>query len=105
MQLNLFQNISNEIKKIDIKEFINEIMERLEKMEEELVIDRFEGNIAICEDRKTGKKIEILKEKIEDGIKEGSIIKEQNGRYVKEKEKQEEVETRIKDKMNKLWNN
>ena len=103
MQLNLFQNISNEIKKIDIKEFINEIIERLEKMEQELVIDRFEGKIAVCEDRKTGKKVEILKENIEDGIKEGSIIKEQNGRYVQEKEKQEEIEKRIKDKMNKLW--
>lgn len=47
MQLSLFQNIANEIKKIDVNEFINEIKERLEKMEEELVIDRFEGNIAV----------------------------------------------------------
>ena len=62
MQLNLFQNIANEIKKIDVNEFINEIKERLEEMEEELVIDRFEGNVAVCEDRKTGKTIEILKE-------------------------------------------
>ena len=35
-----------------------------EKMEEELVIDRFEGNVVVCEDRKTGKKIEILREKV-----------------------------------------
>ena len=55
MRLDLFQNIANEIKKIDINEFINEIRERLEKMEEEIVIDRFENNIAVCEDRKTGK--------------------------------------------------
>ena len=36
-ELDLFQNIANEIKKIDINEFINEIRERLEKMEEEIV--------------------------------------------------------------------
>lgn len=105
MQLNLFQNIANEIKKININEFINEIMERLEKMEQELVIDRFEGNIAVCEDSKTGKKVEISKENLEEGLKEGSIIKEENGKYVQVKEKQEEIEDRIKDKMNKLWNN
>lgn len=105
MQLNLFQNIANEIKKIDVNEFINEIKERLEKMEEELVIDRFEGNVAVCEDRKTGKKIEILKENLEEGLKEGDIIKEEKGKYVQANELQEETEKRIKQKMNKLWNN
>lgn len=105
MQLNLFQNIVNEIKKIDVNEFINEIKERLEKMEEELVIDRFEGNVAVCEDRKTGKKIEILKENLEEGLKEGDIIKEKKGKYVQANELQEETEKRIKQKMNKLWNN
>ena len=105
MQLNLFQNIANEIKKIDVNEFINEIKERLEKMEEELVIDRFEGNIAVCEDRKTGEKKEIAKENLEEGLKEGDIIKEEKGKYVQANELQEETEKRIKEKMNKLWNN
>lgn len=105
MQINLFQNIVNEISKIDINNFINEIIERLEKMEQELVIDRFEGNFAICEDRKTGKKVEILKEDLEEGLKEGDIIKEEKGKYVKNIELQEEIEKRIEEKMNKLWNN
>lgn len=105
MQLNLFQNIINEIEKIDVNEFINEIKERLEKMEEELVIDRFEGNIAVCEDRKTGKKKEILKENLEKGLKEGDIIKEKKGKYVQANELQEETEKRIEEKMKKLWNN
>lgn len=104
MQINLFQNIVNEISKIDINNFINEIIERLEKMEQELVIDRFEGNIAICEDRKTGKKVEILKEDLEEGLKEGDIIKEENGKYIKNIELQEEIEKRIEEKMNRLWN-
>ena len=104
MQINLFQNIVNEINKLDINSFINEIIERLEKMEQELVIDRFEGNIAVCEDRKTGKKIEILKEDLEEGLKEGDIIKEKNGKYVKYIELQEKTEKRIEEKMNRLWN-
>ena len=104
MQINLFQNIVNEISKIDINNFINEIIERLEKMEQELVIDRFEGNIAICEDRKTGEKVEILKENLEEGLKEGDIIKEENGKYIKNIESQEEIEKRIEEKMNRLWN-
>ena len=104
MQINLFQNIVNEISKIDINKFINEIAERLEKMEQELVIDRFEGNIAICEDRKTGKKVELLKENLEEGLKEGDIIKEENGKYIKDAKLQEETEKRIEEKMNRLWN-
>lgn len=72
-------------------------------MDEELVIDRYEGNLAICEDRKTGNIKEIPKENIEDGLKEGSIIKLQDGKYIQNIEKQEEIEKRIKDKMDNLW--
>ena len=103
MRLDLFQNIANEIKKIDINEFINEIRERLEKMEEEIVIDRFENNIAVCEDIKTGKIIEIPRKSIEKDAKEGDIIKNIEGIYIKDIKKQEEVESRIKEKMDKLW--
>lgn len=103
MQLDLFKNIGKEIQKIDVTSFIEELVERLRKMEEEYVIDRFEGNIAICEERKTGKKKEILKEELPTGVKEGSILKEESGKYVKLEKEQEEVESRIKDKMNKLW--
>ena len=103
MQLDLFKNIAKEIQKIDVSSFIEELVERLRKMEEEYVIDRFEGNIAVCEERKTGKKKEILKEELPEGIKEGTLIKEENGKYVTVKKEQEEVESRIKDKMNKLW--
>ncbi len=103
MQLDLFKNIGKEIQKIDVSSFIEELVERLRKMEEEYVIDRFEGNIAVCEERKTGKKKEILKEELPEGIKAGTLIKEENGKYVTAKKEQEEVESRIKDKMNKLW--
>lgn len=103
MQLGLFQNIVNEIRKIDISNFISEVTERLAKMEEELVIDRFEENTAICEDRKTGKMIEIPRKKIEENAKEGDAIKKIDGIYKKDIEKQEEIEKRIEEKMNKIW--
>lgn len=103
MQLGLFQNIVNEIRKINISDFINEVIERLEKMEEELVIDRFEENIAVCEDRKTGKIIEIPIEKIQEKVKEGDVIKQVEGIYKKDIERQEEIEKEIEDKMNKIW--
>ena len=72
-------------------------------MEEELIIDRFEENIAICEDRETGKYKEILKENLQEGLKEGDLIKFENGKYVKNKERQDEIEKEIKEKMNKVW--
>jgi len=103
MQLNLFQNIANEMKKIEITTFIEEISERLKQMEEELVIDRFEGEVAICEDRKTGEKKEIRKELLEEGMKEGSVIKKENGKYVQMKQRQEEIEDRINQKMKQIW--
>ncbi len=105
MQLGLFQNIVNEIRNINIGDFINEVKERLEKMEEELVIDRFEGNIAVCEDRKAGKIIEVPRENIEENVKEGDVIKKVEGIYKKNIEKQEEIEERIEEKMNKIWKN
>lgn len=105
MQLGLFQNIVNEIRKINISDFISEVTERLTNMEEELVIDKFEENIVICEDRKTGKIIEIPRKDIQENVKEGDIIKKIEGIYKKDIEKQEEIEKRIEEKMNKIWKN
>ena len=74
-------------------------------MEEELVIDRYEENIAICENRKTGEYIEISKENLEEGLKEGDLIKFENGKYVKNIEIQKKIEQEIKEKMNNVWEN
>lgn len=103
MQLGLFQNIVNEVRKINIGDLLSEVKERLEKMEEELIIDRFEEAIAICEDRKTGKIIEIPRKNIEENVKEGDVIKKVEGIYEKNIEKQTEIEKRIEEKMNKIW--
>ena len=105
MLLDGLEKIVQEVKQVDIGHFIEQITERLEKMNEKWVIDRMEGNIAICEERNTGKKKEIAKEQLPEGAKEGSVLKQENGKYVLDRKAQQEIEERIEEKMNNLWNN
>jgi len=104
MKLNLFKNLSEGLQNVDVNKFIEEIKERLNKMEQELVIDRFEGNIAVCEDRKTKKMYHISKDELPKDVVEGTVLKYENGKYVCDKEKEEEISERIKRKMDDLWN-
>ena len=98
------------------KNVISMFMEELEKSLEkgielmdsnikEYTIDRFEGNIAVCEDRATKEMTNIKIENLPKGIKEGSILTYKNGEFFINKEKENEIEKRIKEKMNNLWNN
>ena len=74
-------------------------------MEETLVIDRIENNIAICENRENGIFIKIDVSKLPDNIKEGSIIKYKDGIYRLDLEEQKNIEERIAEKMKNIWNN
>lgn len=104
MNIDIFQNLASQISKIDVNGFIQELTERLEKMEQELTVDRFEGDYAVCEDRHTGKMYNIEKNKLPEDIKEGNVLKFENGKYVRDEAKEQEISNRIKDKMNNLWN-
>lgn len=104
MEFNIFQNLSNEVSKFDVGSFIQELAERLEIMGKELTVDRFEGKFAVCEDRKNGKNYNIEISKLPEGIKEGSIIKFENGKYIKCENEEQEISDRIKNKMEDLWN-
>lgn len=69
----------------------------------ELIIDRIEGDIAVCEniDRTTTNIPLIL---LPDGVKEGDVIlKDENGEYVVDAEKTLERRQRIKKLLNNLW--
>lgn len=81
-----------------------QIAKKLEKQEETLVIDRIEEQYAICENRATGDTFSIKKEYLPSNIKEGDVIQKLDGVYKKDETKQKEIEKRIKDKMNQLWN-
>ena len=105
--LNLVKSIGQELEqdKNFINNFINEMEVKLNKMDVEYTIDRFEGDIAVCEDRNNNKMVEIMKENLPEGAKEGSIIKYENGKYILDLGKDKEIANRIKKKMDNLWNN
>ncbi|MBQ2938640.1 MAG: DUF3006 domain-containing protein [Clostridia bacterium] len=83
----------------------NEEIELAQKLDaiEEYTIDRFEGNMAIIEDRKTGKMKNIEKVKIPEECKEGDIIKCINGKYILDKEETKRIEDEIQEKYKNLW--
>ena len=84
-----------------IQDFLNDLAERLEKMEEILVIDRIEGNIAVCENRKNGKMQDIAISDLPKGVKEGDVLKWKDGKY--EIDTSNEIESRIEQKMKNVW--
>ena len=84
-----------------IQSFLKQVAERLEKMEEVLVVDRIEGDIAVCENRKTKKMQNINIADLPRDIEEGSVLKWQNGKY--EMDTSKEIENRIEQKMKDVW--
>lgn len=84
-----------------IQSFLKQIAERLEKMEEVLVIDRIEGDIAVCENRKTKKIQNINIADLPQNVEEGTILKWRNGKY--EIDTSKEIESRIEQKMKDVW--
>ncbi len=105
---NFFRTLENEAhSKINIENFMKEIESRFKNMQEEKVytIDRFEGDLAVCEDRKTKEMINIKRKDLPEDSREGSILKLNNGKFELDLEEEEKVEKRIKEKMDNLWNN
>ncbi len=100
---NEFKRINSD--KIDISNFLRELSERIEKMQDILVIDRIEGEYAICENRHTKEIININLQKLPKGIKEGTVLRCNNGKYEINIEEQKNIENRIKQKMDNLWSN
>lgn len=91
--------------KINISNFLKELSERIEKMQDILVIDRIEGKYAICENRQTKEMVNIDLKNLPDGIKEGTVLKCSDGKYEIDIKEQRNIENRIKQKMDNLWNN
>lgn len=100
------KTINKQAEKINQVEGIeNEEIELANKLDavEEYTIDRFEENMAVLENRKTGKTKDIEKEKIPENTKEGDIIKCINGKYFLDKKETEKVEKEIQEKYKDLW--
>ena len=66
------------------------------------IIDRIEGNIAVCEDE-NGNFVEIDILSLPSNIKEGDCIKFENSKYILDEKYAEERRKNIRKKMNNLW--
>ena len=104
MQLDLLNQLTGENFKDFIEDFQRELTNKLNEMETKFTVDRFEGNIAVLENRETGEMININKAELPNGAKEGTILKLENNKYELDLEEQAKAEERIKNKMNNLWN-
>lgn len=103
---NLENNIKNNninIKNSEISEEEIELAKKLNAIEE-FTIDRFEENVAVLENRKTQEIINLKKEELPEGVKTGDILKKINGKFLLDNAETKNVENRIEQKMNRLWN-
>lgn len=114
--LNLFENLNDRINKTlekakkeksikpsNIYEDELNLAKKLDAIEE-YTIERFEENIVVLESRENQKMINVGRDKIPEGVKEGDIVMVINGKILKDEKKTEEVSERIKNKMDDLWN-
>ena len=109
MDLEIFNQIQEKVTdmKNDIKQnTTSEEMELAKKLDaiEEYSVDRFEGEYAVLENRKTNEIKNVKKDMLPENIKEGSILQYVNGKYTYNEELTKEETNRIQEKMNKLWN-
>lgn len=109
MDLEIFNQIQekvtdmkNEIKQNTTSEEI-ELAKKLDAIEE-YSVDRFEGEYAVLENRKTNEIKNVKRDMLPENIKEGSILQYVNGKYTYNEELTKEETNRIQEKMNKLWN-
>ena len=109
MDLEIFNQIQEKVTdmKNEIKQnTTSEEMELAKKLDaiEEYSVDRFEGEYAVLENRKTNEIKNVKKDMLPENIKEGSILQYVNGKYTYNEELTKEEKNRIQDRMNKLWN-
>lgn len=102
MKNNIESSIFADEKMNFIQDFINKIKNKLES-EKILVIDRFEGNFVICENRHTQKMESIELEKIPNQAKEGDVLKFINNKYELDYDEKNEIKNRINEKMKNLF--
>lgn len=104
-----FVDIVNQIKKylnnaqakqLEIENSINS-----KKIKSEYVIDRFEGEFAVCENINDNKMLNIKKELLPINAKEGNVIRYNGNRYIIDFKKSNLLKENIKAITNDLWEN
>ena len=82
------------------EKFIKELENSMEP--EMYTIDRFEGDLAVCQNRKTGEIKNIEKLELPEEAKEGQILKWDGNKYEIGYNETEEARARIKSKFDRL---
>ena len=110
MNLNIFEKLQEKIKennekRIDISGIDKNEVELAQKLDaiEEYVIDRFEEDIAVLENRENQEMKNITRDKLPEECKEGDIIKCINGKYFLDKEETEIRKEELENKYKDLW--
>ncbi len=117
MNLNLFNNLDNSHSNSTSNNFIDNFIKELQDHLKDLfvptlnktdlyTIDRFEGDnevFAVCENRRTGKMVDIPISQIVANAVEDDIIKYENGLYVVDKEQNRIVGKRMKEISEKVF--
>lgn len=67
------------------------------------IIDRIEENVVVCENMETQKIENIEKKKLPSNIKQGLVIKFENGVYSIDEEETEKRKKTIHEKVKNLW--
>ena len=68
------------------------------------IIDRFEGNFAVCQNLQNEKMQNIQKNLLPKNVKESDVIFFEDNKYFFDEEKTLERKKIIEDKFNSLWN-
>lgn len=90
-------------KHISNNSFSEEFNNHLELESKFFSIDRFEDEFAVCENIKTGEMVNIEKVLLPENIKEGSIIKCENGKFILDNEATSKKQAEIKSMVNNLF--
>ena len=67
------------------------------------IVDRFEGSVAVCNNRLTGEMMDIEKKALPDEIKEGDVVVRKKNGFAIDEQLTEERRKNIKTRMNKLF--
>ena len=101
---NFINNFNNP--NYNINSFLDDLKTHLNKPSSiTYIIDRFENGYAVCENIKTLKMENILISKLPKNIKEGCIIKFENGKYFSDNNLQVKRNKEIQEKLFKAWKN
>ena len=68
-----------------------------------IVVDGFEENYAICENRRSKKIIQIDISNLPEGTKEGTVLRLCRGKLYIDTRLQNKIQDRIQSKMNDIW--